>query len=219
MTVVAGDSSLQSLAVIRSRVGDASPAGAVLPVAVDITRLPFRDESFPTASTAETLEHLENDESAANELARVLRVGGSLVGTVPAGPEQWSAWDDWAGHLRRYTAFQMERLLAASGLEPWVTTWGWPAVRVYDGLFLKRINRRRLEMAGPVAHDSTLRTVSSLGRRRWLVRLVRMAFSVDRLFAGARGGVGLLFSARKPEAESRSREPAGSQPTASPTRR
>ncbi len=26
-----------------------------------------------------------------------------MVGTVPAGPSQWSDWDDWAGHLRRYS--------------------------------------------------------------------------------------------------------------------
>jgi len=217
--VVAADRSLRSLAVIRSRLSRFGPTAAVLPVATDITRLPFRDGAFATASTAETLEHLENDTAAVGELARVLLAEGTLVGTVPAGPGQWSAWDDWAGHRRRYTQPQMEQVLAAAGLEPWVTTWGWPLVRLYDDLFLKRINRRRMESSGPVGSDPTLRTVSSLGRRRWLVRLLRLAFSVDRWFAGAQGGVGLLFRARKPVVGSRSREPAGPRSTSSPTGR
>lgn len=214
---VAADRSLRSLAVICSRLGELELPAPVLPVVADISRLPFRSRTFATVTTAETLEHIEDDGAAVADLGRVLGRAGTLVGTVPAGPGQWSPWDDWAGHLRRYTPEKMRRLLAAAGLEPSVTTWGWPLVRLYDGLFLKRVNRRRLESASPVASDPALRKVASLGRHRWLVRLVCLVFSVDRLFAGARGGVGLLFEAVKPAAGNPGQESAAGRPGASPT--
>lgn len=204
-TVAAVDTSVQSLAVVRRRAIAAGLAGQVLPVVGDITRLPFADSSFASATTAETLEHVPDHAAAAGELARVLAPGGCLAGTVPAGPEQWSAWDDWAGHLRRYTPPAMAALLRGAGLEPRVTRWGWPVLRAYDALFLLRVNRRRLDNPGTVDQDPALRTVAGLGRRRWLVRCVQAAFALDRPFDGLPWGVGLLFSARKPVQGSRSR--------------
>ncbi|MCK5378932.1 MAG: class I SAM-dependent methyltransferase, partial [Acidobacteria bacterium] len=132
--VVAGDLSLRSLAVIQRKL----PAEAtVFPVVCDITNLPFRDDAFSTATSAETLEHIPDDDSAASELGRTLARGGVLVGSVPAGPEQFSDWDVWADHQRRYTKEGMEALLSGAGLQPSVTVWGWPVLRLYDDLFLK----------------------------------------------------------------------------------
>jgi len=195
--VVAADASLRSLGVLSRRAAASGLAGAILPVAADITRLPFRTGAFASATTAETLEHIPDHGAAVHELARVLEPGGWLAGTVPAGPGQWSDWDDWAGHLRRYTVDSMEKLLRGAGFEPQVRTWGWPMVRLYDGLFLKRINRRRLETDALVAEDSRLRVVGRLGRSGTLVRTVKAVLSLDRLFPGARWGVGLVFSARR----------------------
>ncbi len=118
-------------------------------------------------------------------------------GTVPADPRQWSDWDEWADHKRRYSKSGMEQMLTEAGLEPEVTTWGWPLMRLYDGFFLRRINRRRHQGTGSIGDDDGLRRVSSLGRRRWLVQLVTTAFSIDRLFDGLHCGVGVIFCARK----------------------
>lgn len=196
-TVVAADRSLRSLAVVRRRAAGTTGAGRVLPVLADITRLPFPDAAFTSVTTAETLEHVADEEGAVAQLARVLTPAGCLVGTVPAGPRQWSAWDDWAGHLRRYTRRSMTALLTARGFEGRVVTWGWPLLRLYDGVFLKRVNRRRLEAAGPVRDDRALSAVAGLGRRRWLVRLTAAAFALDRPFDGTPWGVELLFAVRK----------------------
>lgn len=196
-TVVAADLSLRSLAHVAAAAHRAHAAERVLPVVADITRLPFADGAFASATSAETLEHLSDDRAAVAELARVLGPGASLVGTVPAGPGQWSDWDVWADHQRRYTAGGMSGTLADAGLEPAVRVWGWPLLRLYDDLFLKRVNRRRLQAAGPLDDDPALRRVSGLGRRRWLVTLVRAAFELDRLFDRVPWGVGLLFVARK----------------------
>jgi ubiquinone/menaquinone biosynthesis C-methylase UbiE len=196
-TVVSVDHSLRSLRVLAERASEASVSERILPIVADITSLPFADGAFPSVTSAETLEHVEDHEAAVAEFARVLLPGGCVVGTVPAGPRQWSTWDTWAGHVRRYAASDLERILGEAGLDADVVVWGWPLMRLYDELFLKRINRRRLDHEGTVASDPTLSTVCALGRRRWLVSAIRSVFNLDRIFDGAPWGVGLLFSARK----------------------
>jgi len=201
-TVVAADMSLRSLAVVALRAEAAGVKTTVLPVVADITNLPFDEATFTCISSAETLEHIPADRTAARELARTLILGGWLVGTVPADPKQWSEWDDWGGHLRRYCKPGMTEMLGAAGLEPEVTVWGWPILRLYDDLFLMRVNRRRLHNQGSLDDDPTLAKVSGLGKKRWLVNLVRRLFGIDRLFDRAPWGVGLLFRARKPKSGS-----------------
>jgi ubiquinone/menaquinone biosynthesis C-methylase UbiE len=196
-TVIAADRSPRSLAVLAERAAATGLASTVLPVVVDITGLPFADDTFASATSAETLEHISDHDRAVSELARVLEPGACLVGTVPAGPHQWSEWDDWAGHERRYTVAEMSAVLAGAGLDPTVTCWGWPVLRLYDAAVLTRINRRRLRHDGPVARDPTLRRFAGLGRWGALVALVRSLFAIDRLFDGSPWGVGLLFAARK----------------------
>ena len=197
-TVVAADLSVRSLAVLSERARSAGCGDRVLPVVADINQLPFPNGVFASATSAETLEHVPDDELAVAELARVLAEGGWLVGTVPANPDQWSDWDAWAGHERRYRPAALTAVLGRAGLEADVTVWGWPVLRLYDAVFLQRINRRRLRHDGPVDHDPALRRVAGLGRRRYLVALVRSVFELDRLFDGAPWGVGLLLAARKP---------------------
>jgi SAM-dependent methyltransferase len=196
-TVISADLSLRSLRVLARRAESTGATERVLPVVADITALPFAGEVFCSATSAETLEHIAGHQEAVAELARVLESGGWLFGTVPAGPQQWSDWDEWAGHLRRYSAAEMRGILTRAGLEPEVDVWGWPLLRLYDETFLKRVNRRRLRHDGAVDNDRTLSTVSALGRRRRLVALVRSLFSFDRLFDGVPWGVGLLFAGRK----------------------
>ena len=207
--VVAADLSLMSLAVLARKCRQSECPGKVMGVVADIGQLPFREETFASATTAETLEHVPEHGRALTEFARVLAENGWLVGTVPAGPSQWSDWDDWAGHLRRYTKTGMSDLIRFSGLEPQVTVWGWPTLRLYDDFFLKRVNRRRLNAEGGIEDDPTLNRVSGLGKRRWLVRFVRAVFSSDRLFDGVPWGVGLLFAARKPRQTSPATRAAG----------
>jgi SAM-dependent methyltransferase len=196
-TVIAADLSLRSLAVTRSRAIKAGVSRHVLPVVADITALPFASDVFPSISTTETLEHIPADAQALQELGRVLTPAGRIAGTVPHGPRQWSTWDDWAGHLRRYTKTSLRQLLATANLRGRVQRWGWPLMRLYDGLFLKQVNARRLKIDRHTDDDPVLRSVKGLGRRRALVALVTAAFSIDRLFPDTPWGVGMLFVARK----------------------
>jgi hypothetical protein len=92
----------------------------------------------------------------------------------------------------------MIEILGDAGLETEVTVWGWPVLRIYDDVFMQRVNRRRLHNPGSLEDDPALAKVADLGRKRWLVNLVRSVFNIDRLFDGAPWGVGLLFEAQKP---------------------
>ena len=74
--------------------------------------------------------------------------------------------------------------------------WGFPIVLIYDTLFLLPMNKRRASRS--IGEDSALRSVARAGKSPLLVRAVRMAFSLDRLFSWIPFGPGLLLVARKP---------------------
>ena len=79
------------------------------PVAAgDLQRLDLPDAVFDAAVCAEVLEHLDDDDAALRELARVLRPGGLLLVTVPANPYRYDWTDQWAGHRRRYSVEMLE---------------------------------------------------------------------------------------------------------------
>jgi SAM-dependent methyltransferase len=105
-------------------VGAASLAGAVQG---DGALLPFADGAFDRIIASEVLEHIDDDRAALDELARVLRPGGTIAVTVPAWlPERvcWRLSDEYhapfveGGHVRIYRAADVRDRLRAAGLEP-----------------------------------------------------------------------------------------------------
>lgn len=131
--VVACDLGLDELREVRAigavMHGDGEvPEGVVLETANgDATRLPFADDSFDRVIASEVLEHIDDDEGALAELARVLRPGGTLAVTIPAHlPERvcWALSADYhapnqpGGHVRIYGAGELQRKMVAAGLDP-----------------------------------------------------------------------------------------------------
>ncbi|MBV9496080.1 MAG: class I SAM-dependent methyltransferase [Acidobacteria bacterium] len=168
-----------------------------LPAVVgDLTRMPFRTGAFDGMTTGETLEHLDDDASAAAEIGRVLASGGTCIATVPALRSLWSASDDYYEHRRRYSRAELTSLFrrALFRIEK-ASFWGFPIVLAYDTLFLLPMNKRRARRK--VTEDATLQGVARAGRSRALVRFVRGVFALDRLFAFVPFGPGLLLVARK----------------------
>jgi SAM-dependent methyltransferase len=162
----------------------------------DLTRMPFRDGAFGAMTTGETLEHLDDDASAAREIGRVLAGDGRVIATVPALRSLWSSSDDYYEHRRRYSREQLEGLFRAAGLRvAKASFWGFPVVLVYDTLFLLPMNKRRARSA--VSSDAALQSVARAGRSRLLVRAVMAIFSIDRLFSWIPFGPGLLLVAQK----------------------
>jgi SAM-dependent methyltransferase len=69
----------------------------------DVSRLPFRAETFDLISALDTIEHVADDAAALGELFRVCRPGGTVLLTVPAFAFLWGNLDTYGHHYRRYT--------------------------------------------------------------------------------------------------------------------
>ncbi|GAA2528882.1 class I SAM-dependent methyltransferase [Pilimelia columellifera] len=82
----------------------------------DACRLPFGDASLDLVTAFDVIEHIEDDATAAAEIRRVLRPGGSVLVTVPCDMRLWSAHDVAAHHFRRYERAQLRALVAGAGL-------------------------------------------------------------------------------------------------------
>jgi ubiquinone/menaquinone biosynthesis C-methylase UbiE len=73
----------------------------------DGKKLPFKDSSFDLVVATDVLEHIDNDDGALKEWARVLKKDGILLITVPAYKWLWSNHDESLHHFRRYTAHEL----------------------------------------------------------------------------------------------------------------
>ncbi len=76
---------------------------------LDITALPFEDNSFDVVLCSEVLEHIPDDDKAMSELVRIVKPGKTLAVSVPrAWPEKicWALSDEYfnanMGHVRIY---------------------------------------------------------------------------------------------------------------------
>jgi SAM-dependent methyltransferase len=84
----------------------------------DICALPFGDASFDVVFATDVIEHIDDDERAAQEICRVLRPGGSAIITVPAFPSLWGLQDRKSFHKRRYRMQPLLALLRRAELIP-----------------------------------------------------------------------------------------------------
>jgi ubiquinone/menaquinone biosynthesis C-methylase UbiE len=88
--------------------------------------LPFGDAHFGAASLVSVLEHVEDDDRAVRELARVVRPGARVWLTVPnhlshypIGLRQFmKAYYQRVGHVREYSRATMNVLFTAHGFRP-----------------------------------------------------------------------------------------------------
>lgn len=89
---------------------------------MDITCLPFKNDSFDVVICSEVLEHIPDDRQAVSELARIVKPGKTLAVSVPRSwPEKicWFLSDDYfnanMGHVRIYKKKKLIRLIEAFG--------------------------------------------------------------------------------------------------------
>jgi SAM-dependent methyltransferase len=83
----------------------------------DVVDLPFEANFFDLVAGFEVLEHVENDEKAFSEIARVLKPGGFFLFSVPLGQKIFNEFDLIAGHKRRYEIAELEKLLSKNGFK------------------------------------------------------------------------------------------------------
>jgi SAM-dependent methyltransferase len=77
-----------------------------------VSALPFPDRRFRLVCALDIVEHVDDEDGALAELARVAAPGATLLLAVPLHPAQWTSFDDLVGHRRRY---EPERLVAKLG--------------------------------------------------------------------------------------------------------
>jgi SAM-dependent methyltransferase len=129
--VVALDTEAEEVSKVRNTIEAMLDAKEVPPdeeagvVRANALRLPFHDASFDRVIAAEVLEHIEQDQTAMSELARVLRPGGTMAVTVPRfGPEavNWALSREYhdieGGHVRIYRRSILVERLREAGLKP-----------------------------------------------------------------------------------------------------
>jgi SAM-dependent methyltransferase len=152
----------------------------------DVTSLPFADETFDAAVLGEVLEHVSDDERALREVGRILRRGGVLAVSVPAGPSRFGTSDCWAGHHRRYTRDLLVSRAERAGFRVRrCVAWGFP----FSALYHRHLYERRLDRHGAAPP------------RRWeraALAVLSLVLQVDRLFVGVeRGALGYLLLATR----------------------
>jgi len=83
-----------------------------------VERIPFEEGGFDVVACLDVLEHVDDEQTALQELLRVTRPGGAALVSVPAYPALWSSHDLAAGHRRRYRARELRRRTADAGWLP-----------------------------------------------------------------------------------------------------
>ncbi|MFC4727953.1 class I SAM-dependent methyltransferase [Coralloluteibacterium thermophilus] len=82
-----------------------------------VSALPFGDAAFDLVAAMDIVEHVDDDEAAFAELARVCAPGGCLLLSVPLHMSAWTPFDEFVGHRRRYAPEALLALLTRHGFE------------------------------------------------------------------------------------------------------
>jgi len=69
----------------------------------DLNECPLPDNSVDAIVLLNVLEHIEDDQTAINQLYRILKPNGTVIIEVPANPDIYDFYDEYLKHYRRYT--------------------------------------------------------------------------------------------------------------------
>ncbi|MEO7727855.1 MAG: class I SAM-dependent methyltransferase [Burkholderiales bacterium] len=157
---------------------------------MDARAIPFADH-FDVVGLFDVIEHIEEDTVVLAQVFRAMRAGGGLIVTVPQHRFLWSAYDEHAHHVRRYSAGELRDKVMGAGFRPVMMT-------SFVSLLLPLMMlSRRLQRKAAAGYDvlADLR----VGRvTNWLLESV-LAFERGLIRLGVRfpAGGSLLMVARK----------------------
>jgi len=81
---------------------------------MDACRIPF-DSEFDVVGAFDVLEHIEDDETALQQMFQATKPGGGVMVTVPQHAFLWSRVDEYSLHKRRYSRKELMGKLARAG--------------------------------------------------------------------------------------------------------
>ena len=103
----------------------------------DATKLPIKGEIFDIVCCLETLEHLLDDRTAVDEIARVTKLGGMIILSVPYDARA-TGKETSLGRYRRYSFKTIEERLGSTQLLPKrVVFWCFPFLKLLDLMRLR----------------------------------------------------------------------------------
>jgi SAM-dependent methyltransferase len=145
---------------------------------------------FDNIVSIEVIEHIEHDQDALKKAHSLLKKGGILTISAPAGPFLYGEADKVSGHYRRYAYGDFKRLLNEAGFKVlYIKRYGFPLLFLYGVLrkiFLDRILIRHFS-----SQDS------SHGERiELLPRLYPFLLIIDQLNLPF-GGIGYVAKCKK----------------------
>jgi len=85
-------------------------------IQMDARNISYREE-FDVIGAFDVLEHIEEDITVLREIYLALNTNGFLILTVPQHRWLWSPVDEYACHVRRYSALELHQKLELAGFE------------------------------------------------------------------------------------------------------
>ena len=175
-------------------------------VVADGTRLPFASAALDYVVCSEVLEHVEDDEAAIRELARVLRAGGLACITVPHRKCYFAADDRFVRHFRRYEIDEMKEKLSRAGLEFRMATKVLGPLEKVTMLTLVLFYSTFEKFTRPnVAEPANTRSIGAVFRAvvrpvfKWAHRIYAVLARIDAKAMPRALATVVLFEAEKPE--------------------
>lgn len=83
---------------------------------MDARQIPYQSE-LDAIGAFDVLEHIEEDEIVLEQIFKALKPNGTVFITVPQHRWLWSAVDEYACHVRRYSAADLHEKIDNAGLE------------------------------------------------------------------------------------------------------
>jgi SAM-dependent methyltransferase len=147
----------------------------------DLTKCPLPDRSADAVVLLNVLEHIEDDEAALGQVARVLKPNGIVVIEVPAGPSLYDVYDKLLLHHRRYRMADLLRKLARNGLE--VLAKSHLGFFLYPPFWLtKRRNRRYLNKSEQVQREIVSRSITTASSNPFMHKLMEFEAGLRDVF-------------------------------------
>jgi SAM-dependent methyltransferase len=147
----------------------------------DLTTCPLPDKSVDAVVLLNVLEHIERDEAALANVARILKPNGVAVIEVPAGPHLYDVYDKLLMHHRRYRMADLIAKIARNGLQ--VLDRSHLGFLLYPPFSLtKRRNRRYLNASREIQEKSVSRSIATASSQPMMHRLMALEASLRKLF-------------------------------------
>lgn len=161
-------------------------------VQMDARRIPYSDE-FDIVGAFDVIEHIQEDELVLSQMHGALKPGGCILLTVPQHAWLWSETDEYACHVRRYSASDLHRKIGNAGFEILRSTSFVSAL--LPALVASRLARRRAEGQ---AFDPMAEFAISPALNRLLEGVLAVERGLIRAGLSLPAGGSRLVVARKP---------------------